>query len=401
MSIGDILAIVGIAVAVPATWISWEVTRRMWSVDKFDEICAHVRTEQALLNSLALNEAPLSWRAYDIPMLTKPGWILPSPAPLEYIKLELCDSTPNDGQIEAARKRSKRILPRIVGESRRLSYSDAILQVEKTSGLFNGIVYRPVQIDVAEHLMHVTFTRGRYFDYLDTGEVLAYEIGLRHLRQVRQVTEGSYRRSLGNPFDLYRRGASFGIITLTIRQGTDKLSFYMHQRNGNHVVAGSEIMHVIPAGEFSPSNVTAEALKDDFNIWRNIMREYAEEFLNVEEAYGLGGKWLGDTESPYRELNYARASGALRIYVLGIGLDPMTWKPELLTVCIIDSEVFDDIFADIVRVNNEGTVLIGDGGGLPFNTETVQLYSDNINTRSAGRTCLKLAWKFRSELGLD
>ena len=225
-----------------------------------------------------------------------------SPAPLEYIKLELRDSTPNDGHIDAACKRSKQMLPRLVGESRRLSYSDAILQIEKTSGLFNGIVYRPMQIEVAEHLMHVTFTRGRYFDYLDTGEVLAYEIGLRHLRQARRVTEGSYRRSLGNPFDLYRRGASFGIITLTIRQGTDKASFYMHQRNGDHVVAGSEIMHVIPAGEF------------------------------------------------------------------------------------------DDVFADIVRVNNEGTVLIGDGSGLPFNTETSSCIP-TISTRAVlAETCLGIGW---------
>jgi hypothetical protein len=50
-----------------------------------------------------------------------------------------------------------------------------------------------------------------------------------------------------------------------------------------------ESIHVIPAGEFTPSDVGLQAQSEDFDLWRNIMREYAEEFLDVEEAYSRGG----------------------------------------------------------------------------------------------------------------
>lgn len=401
MSMGDLLAAIGVIVAVPATSATWMLIRRARSVGKFDEVRAHVRAEQGLLNFLALNESPDSWRAHAVPMLTRPGWILPRPVLLDHVQLELREPLSNDNLLQSARKRAKHMLPRRPEESRRLSYSEAIVEIGKMSGLFNGLVYRPIAIDAGEGSMNLTFTRGRYFDYLDTGEVLAYEIAQRHLKQVRRVTGGSYRRSLKGPFDLHRRATSLGIITLTVRRSSNERSFYMHQRDGDHVVAGSEIIHVIPAGEFTPSNITVEAVKDDFDIWRNIKREYAEEFLNVEEAYGRSGKWLDNIESPYRELDQARTSGELCIYVLGVAMDPMTWKPELLTVCVIESQVFDHIFANMASVNNEGTILIGNGTGLSFTADTVHLYADNVNTRSAGRACLMLAWQHRSELGLE
>ncbi len=40
---------------------------------------------------------------------------------------------------------------------------------------------------------------------------------------------------------------------------------------------------VIPAGEFQPSSVMAVDQANDFDIWRNIVRELSEEFLGAPE----------------------------------------------------------------------------------------------------------------------
>jgi len=213
----------------------------------------------------------------------------------------------------------------------------------------------------------------------------------------------SYRRALKDPFDLWSRSTSLGVLVLTIRRGRDSAGFYMHARDGGRVVVASELMHVIPAGEFTPSDRTYESLRRDFDIWSTIMREYAEEFLNMEEAYGHGGEWLDyHKKFPYRQLNEARQEGQLTVQVLGLGLDPLTWKPELLTVCIIDDAVFDVIFQDMVRKGSEGTLIVGpEGHGLPFDEETVNLYANNPNTRRGASACLILAWEHRKLLGLS
>lgn len=161
-------------------------------------------------------------------------------------------------------------------------------------------------------------------------------------------------------------------------------------------------MHVVPAGEFTPSDVGLHALEEDFDLWRNIMREYAEEFLDVEEAYGRGGSPLDyANQSPFKELQAARQNGGLQIYVLGIGLDPLDWKPGLLTVCIFESGTFDQIFESMVPNGREGVIIVGPHKrGIPFTEESVHRYSENQNMINAGAACLKLAWLHRAELKL-
>jgi len=102
----------------------------------------------------------------------------------------------------------------------------------------------------------------------------------------RGVLDGPYRRYIDDPFNLTRRSVGFGINTLTIRRDANRCGFYMHRRDKNNVTEAPEVLHVVPAGEFTPSDVGLQALRTDFDLWRNIVREYAEEFLNVEEAYG-------------------------------------------------------------------------------------------------------------------
>lgn len=176
----------------------------------------------------------------------------------------------------------------------------------------------------------------------------------------------------------------------------------MHKRGGSHVVNEEDQVGVVPAGEFTPSNISYEAMQADFSIWRNIMREYAGEFLNVPESYGRGGRTLDyENDAPFAELSAARNRGDLDVWTFGVAVDPLCFKPELLTVCIFSASAFDAIFADLTPSNDEGTLLVGPSRhGIPFNNHNVKLYADSKGTSLAAAAALKLAWRHRRRLGL-
>jgi hypothetical protein len=292
------------------------------------------------------------------------------------------------------------MLPPRESQTGHLRYSDALLNVDALGNLYNGRVYRPVDINADGTVVSIDFVDGDYFGHLDTSEILAYEMAAveRSWFKLRR----SYRQTIGDPFDLRARSTSLGVLTLTICLTADGARFLMHSRDGDQIVVASKVIHVVPAGEFTPSSVNLEANTEDFDIWNTIMREYAEELLDKEEAYGkegVGPNYTHDT--PYRELNEARQDGTLRIYALGIGLDPLTWKPELFTVCVFESAIFDSIFQAIAKRTWEGTILRGsDGKGLRFDAETVNRYADDPNIRRGASVCLKQAWKHRTALGI-
>ncbi|MEU4556656.1 hypothetical protein [Micromonospora violae] len=394
MKVSDWTALVGLALTMVGIGVAVWTTLRGRSVRSYLKTRERVRKHQAQLSADAWNRADSAWKRHDVPMLTSDGWILPNPVGLDRVRLRWLDAPITADRSAANAARASRLLPRDPDGGRRLRYSKSLVRLDHMDHLFNGAVYRPVSITPDRGGLVLDFQAGHYFDYLDTSEVLAYESATGRHR---------YRNALKDPFDLRARSASLGVLTLTIRRGPDTAGFFMHARDGGQVVVGSEVMHVIPAGEFAPSDRTYESLRHDFDIWLTIMREYAEEFLNMEEAYGQGGEWLDYyNKFPYRQLNEARDDGRLTVQVLGLGLDPLTWKPELLTVCIIDAEVFDAVFKNMVRKGPEGTLVVGrEGQGLPFDQETVNLYANHVNTRRGASSCLNLAWRHRKLLRLS
>jgi hypothetical protein len=111
------------------------------------------------------------------------------------------------------------------------SYSKALVAKPGTDGMFNGVVYRPVRIEIIRGGLRVTCTKGYYFDYLDHSEVLAHEVGARILRGSSNPADGTRRRAIIDPFDFERRPTSLGVNTLTIRKSeSGDYGFYMHKR---------------------------------------------------------------------------------------------------------------------------------------------------------------------------
>lgn len=90
------------------------------------------------------------------------------------------------------------------------------------------------------------------------------------------------------------------------------------------------------------------------------------------------------------------ADGTVRPYVLGMGVDPLTLAVDLLTVVILDGDVFDEVFGRSVAENAEGQVL----AGLPLTEANIERYTVAEPMQPAGAATLRLAWRHRHVLGL-
>ncbi|MFJ8962875.1 hypothetical protein ACIRG5_26150 [Lentzea sp. NPDC102401] len=314
-------------------------------------------------------------------MITLEGWIFTTPVPILAVEIELINRT-IDHHV------SPNALITNLSLNGPMTYSDAIVDIAKMTHFTNGQIYRPTSIDVNDGALSLGFHIAKYFDYLDTSEVLAY-------KELEEHGHSKYRKELTNPFELMNRVASLGVLTLTIVKGAEDCMFLMHKRSAN-VVLASNLYHVVPAGEFTPSDISFTAVRNDFNLRKNIFREYAEEFLNHKDAQGDGARMIDyDNSEPYRSLKAACNSGNLTISAFGVGLDPLSLKPEILTVAVFDAETFDEIFPDIEE-NYEGIIIFE-----PFDEETVAEYTESPNVRSGAKACLKLARQNLGPLGLS
>jgi hypothetical protein len=404
MNLQDVLAVGALAVgllALPAAWAQVRSTRKVDGKDTFRAHLVSLRGDQLRLTQQALGRSPERWRVGDFPMLVRAEWIPDAPFDLSEISIEWQQDEHDDDALDAARQSASKVLSKLrLGLVDR--YSTALAEIAEMNNLFDGKIYRLVDVELTPEIKRMAFTESSYFAYLDTSEVLALEAECLVATKKRIDRAGSHRRSLGDPFDFRNRVVSLGIDTLTIRVTGQCAGFFLHRRDPRQVVNNANLIGVIPAGEFTPSDVSSEALMNDLDIWKNIMREYAEEMLGVEDALGQSGRWIDyAAESPYRELNDARANGLLKVKVLGLGIDPLPWKPELLTVCIIESQAFDAIFADVPKRNDEGLILRGNGkDGLPFDAATIARYCKDHNISPNTKALLQLAWRFRAELGL-
>jgi hypothetical protein len=398
MKTGEVIGLVGVIVAAIAAGAAIAVilpTRRSSRPaavaeerDRFKSRLRQLRDSQVMLGDEVLERSPREWRAFDtIPVLAKASWILDGPQDVGTIDINLRPD-PDDPSISRLRDAS-RVL-RGMSLAGNMTYSEAIRDVNPNTQYFNGIIYRPVGVDTdGSAPLSMTFGVAGYFDYLDTSEVLAYEATL-HPKNL------GVRRRITDPFDLTNRVASLGVLTLTIQRSLSGATFIMHKRSGNFAV-GDALYHVVPAGEFTPSDVGQAAVRVDFELWRNIVREYAEELLDIPDAQGTGGRRLDyEHASPYQEMVQAIRDDRFRLYTFGLALDPLTFKPELLTVAVIDKTVFDKIFPPSLPTTEEGVVI----EDIPFTEENVRAYIDAPTTRHGAKACLTLAWQYRAELDL-
>lgn len=286
-------------------------------------------------------------------------------------------------------------------------YTAAIRYIDPPTLFENRPSYQMLGLHWSSDGGSMRFGLATYFDKLDVAEALGHELAQASLRVGAgnvSMRDLQFRTLVGDPFDMTRRAILPAVTTLTLRRRTTHgtATFLLHWRDPSKVATAAGVYDVIPAGEFQPSSVAVWDQRNDFDIWRSIVREFSEELLGEPEHDGSSGVPVDYGAWPlYRTLQAARSNGKVTAYCLGAGVDALTLAPTILTVVVIDDDVFDQAFRDVVDVNAEGVVVFGDSAdakGLPFEDKTVRQMLENEPMASPGAACLSLAWRHRMAL---
>ena len=133
------------------------------------------------------------------------------------------------------------------------------------------------------------------------------------------------------------------------------------------------------------------------------MREYAEELLGVPEDRSTEIDY--ERDQPYKLFSDARREKKLRVYYLGLVMDPLNLKGDILTACVFDRACFSDIFGSELSkyedsLDREGTILLGSRRtlGIAFDESHVRTYLSGDITLPAGAATLAQAWVHRDQL---
>ena len=136
----------------------------------------------------------------------------------------------------------------------------------------------------------------------------------------------------------------------------------------------------------------------DFSLWRGLLREYAEELLGADEEYGSERAPIDYDGWPLaRAMTDALAAGQIRAWCLGLGADPLTFVLDVLVVVVIDAPLYDELFAALVDVNDEGRVI----RSRPFDQASVAGLLAGAPLQSAAEALLTLALAHRGPLLLS
>ena len=355
------------------------------------------------LAGLASRRYPAAPRVANTPLLCRPEWIPDRPLDLDEVKLNWAGHGPAPA-VDGSEPESAPVRPISAAGERYPSYADALGAIDAPALFDNRLSYRLLAAGLADHTSSLNLGRAWYFDGVNVGEAIAHELAQAWVADpaVTPASKLPLRELVGDPCDLSRRIAIPAITTLTLRQGTPgEASFLLHWRDPAKVTHAGGMYQVMPVGIFQPVDDTAESERNDLSLWRCMVREFSEELLGMPEDYrALGspvdyGRW-----ALYQSLTGARQAGKLNVACLGIGVDPLSFAVDILTVAVFDGDLFDATFGGLVTTNAEGRVVIErDATGIPFTRKAVARFAEGGEPmQAAGAAALCLAWEHRADL---
>lgn len=351
---------------------------------------------------LGRNRHPLAVRAFDdfdlappigdAPLLVRPEWLPAEPVPLRDVQLDYQPDAPFGG-LTGTESLASDVLPLRPDGTQYEQYSAVLADLASPATLHDLPTYRLLAAELRGD-PRLVLGAGHYFDGLDTGEASAHEYAGVDLGELRTQT---LRAAIGDPTDLTRRPTNVAISALTLRhdRATGEVTMPLHRRDAAKVGHAGGMIQVIPVGVFQPAGPEPWNVEHDLSLWRLLLREYAEELLGAAEDYDT-------TEAPFDydswpfgvRMTAALDAGHARAYVLGMGVDPLTFATDLLAAVIFDAATYDELFAAAVADNAEGAVL----PAVPFTEDQVDRYAGYEPTQAAGATLIRLAWHHRDTL---
>ncbi|MWA04010.1 transcriptional regulator [Actinomadura sp. LD22] len=283
-----------------------------------------LNAERDHLGRIASDFYPAVPRVAGTRLMCREDWIPSAPIPLEDVRLEWdpdppppAVAAPSDGLPDGYR-----------------TYAEAMAALAPPRIFDDRPSYR--LLAAAPPLLR--FGPGRYFDGVNVGEATAHELA---------ADRRGLRERVGDPCDLRRRTALCAITTLTV---TTSGAYVLHWRDPAKVAHAGGLHQVMPVGVFQPLSGDPT----DLDLWRCMVREYAEELLGMDEDYG--DDFVQDEWPFHQTMTRARNERRIRAHFLGLGVDPLTFALDLLTVVVMDDATFAELFGGLVSVNAEGRV---------------------------------------------
>lgn len=330
-------------------------------------------------------------------LLAGPSWLLEEPVELDAVNLDWSDTHPPVPPPDPL----DHVLPLTSHGTRYAGYSRAVRDLVRPRLLENRLSYRLLDVR-PENGLALTFGTTTFFDVFDLKQALVHEFKAAWLASNRSIPDWTtlpLRTAIGDPFDPMRLLMSPGISTLTIRRDpAGEHRFILHERDGGKVADGGGLCHVAPAGEFQPSCVDPAGIRHDFSLWRTVMREFSEELLGNPEHDGSCSRPIDyPNNEPFLSFERAKADGRFRIWHYGLAMEPLELGAVQLTVAVIDADTFDQLFARMVTVNDEGTLIgKGDRIDIPFTAEAIERLNPRLSASAV--TLLELAHRHRNLL---
>ncbi|CAO5164036.1 putative transcriptional regulator [Frankia sp. AiPs1] len=347
-------------------------------------------------------------------LLSRPGWVWDRPVNIDDVVLRWRDDVvaPLIRGDEPETAGSRPLLAGAGPQSRYQRYTRAMRDLDRPTLFENRLSFRLLDIGGdgtaaagATNRPTLDFGHTTYFDAVDVCETVAHEAAAAMASSGLSWPALPFRARIGSPFDFARRVALPSINTLTIRHDRGgQASFFLHRRSAGSVATAGGVYHVIPAGVFQPSGITAVHHEADFDLWHNIMRELSEELLgNPEHDGSSSNPIIYETDEPFRSFEQARRAGTMRVSYFGLGLDALTLFGEILTVVVIDADAFDKLFGGMVQSNPEGSVVTAGPNravteGIPFTHAALRRLIDTEPIAPSAAACLELAWRHRETL---
>ena len=391
----------------------------MTDLAEWRRVRAYLQKHRHELSASAAARYPAVDRAEGTALLTAPSWLPAAPLPLDAVQLSQLTADPGRagpgsagpggaspgsggpgraGPDAAAWDAAlAAVLPHPADGSPYGRYSEAVAGLAAPAIFEDRRTYQLAGAELAGAgpagpRGSLAFEPGTFFQGYDVGPAVAHEHAAALLGA---VAREDLRALVGDPRDLARRPANLAISTLTLRADGATATFPLHWRDPAKVGHAGGLYQVVPVGIFQAADDGPASQAQDFDLWRGMIREFAEELLGMPEDYGPAGAPVDYEAWPFaRQLTAARDAGAVRPWVLGLGVDPLTLATDLLTAVVIDAPVFDELFGAMVSCNAEGRIR----PGLPFTAETVGRLTAREPMQAAGAAVLRLAWRHRAFL---
>ncbi len=316
----------------------------------------------------------------DHQLLYRDGWVVPFRAG---VLMEDVLAVESDAPVNVGDTRHPRWMP-----YRGLTYSD---NVKMTLG--KKISYLPIYALAEEPKTEggsvtVPVRTCQYCQFFDTCDYLSFEIA--HAMRIRRIPPEAIRmpdlpyRSSIEPYDLSNRHTGIGISTLTVVVNIpDEIGqvFLVHNRKGK-TAEGGEVYHAVPAGSYEPIDGMNPETHGN-RPFDSAFREFIEEVIDTRYDF---------VSSPDL-LKYFSEKVHADIFYLGIGLEPLNLKAEMMSLMIVDfqmSSLFDgcdsveDLFKDR-KETDEGGIRV-----VPFREEFIDHYANSRKSFTTFREMLRI-----------